>query len=71
MDDVFIRLAKLPDSAKGFVLDDENGDFNVYINGNLCYEMQLEAAKHELEHIKRNHLFKEVSVGVAEGEAGS
>ena len=48
---------------------DENGDYNVYINSNLSFIAQERAKKHELEHINRNHFYRNSSVAQDEAEA--
>lgn len=58
MNDVFIRgLINLPTTVRGVTVKDENDDYNVYINKNLCPEKQKAAIQHELNHIKKDHLF--------------
>jgi hypothetical protein len=52
--DNIVRCIKLPYRVKGMTVSDEHGNNNIYINKNLSYEMQIEALKHELEHIKNN-----------------
>ena len=53
MDDIHVRLLKLPSTVYGVTVRDENGDFNVYINSNLSASAQDRALKHEMKHIKR------------------
>lgn len=54
MDDVLIRYIPLPPFVYGQTLLDPNGDYNVYINVNLSYDMQVKTLEHELEHIRNN-----------------
>ena len=68
MDDVIIRVIPLPDRTRGLVLDDENGDYNIYVNDSLAYEEQRNTVNHELTHIRRNHLHCDIDVMTAESE---
>lgn len=56
MDNVFVRLDGMPAKLKGYVVLDENGDYNVFINKNLNYEQQMKALAHEIVHIDNQHL---------------
>ena len=66
-----LRLAPLPARVNAVTVVDANGDFNIYINEQLSIEEQRRAYKHELEHIRRNHLFINKPVEECEAEAGS
>ena len=35
MEEVYVRLVRLPSTIYGVTVKDENGDYNVYINSNL------------------------------------
>ena len=50
VEDIYIRGIKLPPTVRGVVVVDENGDYNIYINNLLNYEMQLKTAEHEIKH---------------------
>lgn len=39
MDDIFIRYVELPLSVRAFTCLDDNGDFNIYANSRLSYEL--------------------------------
>lgn len=69
MENEIVRLAPLPPKVNAVVLVDENGDYNIYVNENLSYDEARRAYKHELEHIRRNHLFVDKSVEACEEEA--
>lgn len=69
MEDVFIRPVSLPPRVRGITTVDENGDFNVYVNSSLPYELQEQAVKHELCHIKSGHFYNFDSVKQNEVEA--
>lgn len=52
--EIIVRLLSLPPSTRGVTVPDQDGNYNIYINQNLTYEMQLTTYLHELEHIKNN-----------------
>ncbi|NMB40608.1 MAG: hypothetical protein GX996_01550 [Firmicutes bacterium] len=62
----FIRLINLPATVRGLTVTDPDGNYNVYINQNLAYEMQLKTVKHESNHIKNNDLYSNEPVIVLE-----
>ncbi len=70
MNEVIIRLADgLDPRIKGFVKEDSNGDYNVYINSCLCAEAQKQTCEHELQHIYLKHLQSDRPVMELEEEA--
>lgn len=70
MDQVIIRLVDLPVVMRGAVREDENGDYNVYINARLSEDQRVAAFRHEIEHIRRGHLHDDTkSVAQKEAEA--
>lgn len=71
MEHEILRLAPLPARVNAVTVVDNNGDFNIYVNEALSIEEQRRAYKHELEHIRRNHLFVNMPVAECEEEAGS
>lgn len=52
MNDIITRLIAFPSTVKAVTVPDENGDYNIYINKNLCHCQQQLAIEHELEHIR-------------------
>lgn len=50
MDDVFVRIVKLPDKIKGFCMPGVEGA-NIYISNALDEQGRLDAYAHELKHI--------------------
>lgn len=56
MNDVYVRLDDLPETVKGYVSLDPEGDYNVYINKDLCQEQQMRVLAHEVLHIDNGHL---------------
>jgi hypothetical protein len=51
MGTIIIRMADLPYALKGFVKEDEDGDYNVYINWKYSLEVQRRTLRHEIGHI--------------------
>ena len=69
MEHEILRLAPLPARVNAVTVVDDNGDFNIYVNEQLSIEEQRRAYKHELEHIRQNHLFINTPVEECEAEA--
>lgn len=69
MDCKFIRLIPMPSFCGGFTLEDENGDYNIYVNEGLCHLKIEETIKHEMRHIENNDFHKYVDVVIAETKA--
>lgn len=67
MDDVIIRYVSLPQFVRGQVLMDFNGDYNIYINAKLSYDMQCETLEHELRHVRCNDFRNNRLIAEAEG----
>ena len=70
MNEVIVRMVELDPRVKGFIRPDNNGDYNIYINTLLCEEVQRETLKHELEHIRRRHVYSDRPVREMEDEVG-
>lgn len=70
MNRVFFRLIPLPMAVKGVTIPDEEGDYTVIINENLCPESRKRALEHEISHIKQNHFSDMITVEEAEMNAG-
>ena len=69
MENEIVRLAPLPSKVNAVVLVDHNGDYNIYVNEKLSFVEARRAYKHEIEHIRRNHLFVDKPVEQCETEA--
>lgn len=68
MNDVFVRYGEsMPDCINGHVSEDENGDYNVYINPKLSRAMQRKTLHHELKHIRRSDLHNGMAIAEVEG----
>ena len=48
------KTYSLPARVKALVVQDVFGDYDIIINSDLSHAEQIEAYKHELEHIKDN-----------------
>jgi len=69
-DSVIVRIIDLPTPIKGVTVKDENGDYNIYLNGRLSGEAQAIAFRHEVEHIKQGHFYSELPVKMKEQQVG-
>lgn len=69
MNNIFVRLIKLPTTIKGSVVKDENDDYNIYINSLISHTEQKKTLEHEMNHIRSNHFYDERSVAEKEAEA--
>jgi hypothetical protein len=52
--------------VRGLTVTDPDGNYNVYINRNLAYEMQAKTFLHENKHIKNNDLYSDGPVAALE-----
>lgn len=60
MEDIFVRLVKMPSKCKGCVSKGVDG-YNIYINDALSFELQQETYKHEMDHIINDDFRKSVN----------
>lgn len=61
-DCIFVRLEDMPCSLHGFTSIDNDGNYNVYINAKLGYDMNRQTLEHELKHINHAHFFSKEDV---------
>lgn len=54
----YIRYIDLPCSINAMTIMDNDGFFNIYVNGRLDYDSQQIAIQHELNHIRRDDFYK-------------
>lgn len=66
MNELFFREVPMPGGCRGFVVEDEEGDFNIYINKDLSDERKQKTAAHELEHIRRGDLSSDLAAHALE-----
>ena len=69
MNNIYIRGVALPGRVRGVTVKDDEDDYNVYINTQLCPETQRRAAAHEIKHIYQNHFYNYAPVIINELEA--
>lgn len=62
MADIFLRYISLPPTVKGLTVQDEAGDYNIYLNSKLTYEAHTETLQHEIKHIDSNDFSKFVPI---------
>jgi len=58
MDNVYLRYISLPPTIKGLTVQDESGNYNIYVNSRLSHEANQQTLQHELKHIKNNDFQK-------------
>ena len=58
--DVYVRFVPLPMKVEGVTTSNPDGSCNIYINCMLSRRTQIEALRHEVNHVKKNHLFDDV-----------
>ncbi len=63
---VFIRSANLPMEIRGFVMPDNEGNYNIYINDKLSEERKEKTIEHELQHIKNQDCYSNEQVSILE-----
>lgn len=69
MKEVIIRYIDLPCHVRGYVKEDANCDYNIYINSRLSYDMQQVTIKHELNHIINNDFCSDMPISEIEQSA--
>ena len=57
MEDIILRYVDMPEDMHGMTVTDANNDYNIYINARIGFFAQEKAKQHELDHIRKNHLF--------------
>ncbi len=61
-----VRLINLPTTVPGITVLDTDGNYNVYINSRLSYEMQVLTYLHETAHIENDDFSSQESVAEIE-----
>ena len=67
---IFVRTIPLPEAIRAVTLPNDDGTFDIYVNGNLPDELQQKALDHELRHIRKDHFYNDDPVWLNEREAG-
>jgi len=63
------RIIDMPTQIRGAVVEDENGDNNIYLNARYTAEAREETFEHELRHIKYGHLHDDLPIELKEEQA--
>lgn len=72
MNRVFIRVITLPCVVEGAIVEDNNGDYNIYINRSVPANKVRDTLIHELKHGAHGHLQNDVlNVSHKEADANS
>ena len=66
----YVSLIDLPPPVRGVVRPNDDGTYTIYINAVLSVETRLAVLRHELAHIKKDHLYSEDPIRIIEAEAG-
>lgn len=67
--DHYVRVLDLPPAVRGVTVPNDDGTFSIYINALYDTDSQRRALEHELEHLARDHFYKEAPVAAQEAEA--
>lgn len=59
MSNIICRLVPLPVTVKGLTVQDEFGDYNIYLNNHLTHEANQQTLQHEIQHITNNDFSKD------------
>lgn len=55
-------LCDLPIGIKGFISEDDEGNYVFILNSRLTHEQNIKTAQHEAQHLHHNDLNKEINV---------
>lgn len=69
MIDYYVRLVALPQAVEGVSVPNNDGSFDVYINSLLGEQRRQEVLEHELNHIRREHFYLDMSLRLMERQA--
>lgn len=61
MDNIYVHVESLPMCVKAVTVEDEEGDYIVFVNANYKISTRWKAVRHEIEHIRKNHLDTELT----------
>lgn len=68
--DYFVRYVEFPNQAAGGVsVSNGDGTFSIYLNTRCSPERQKKALRHELQHLIKNHFFRDGPIDAIEREA--
>jgi hypothetical protein len=66
MEKMIIRLMDLPCGVKGYVREDSDGNYNVYLNAKFDGATRAKVLLHEIEHILRDDFRNELNISEIE-----
>ena len=66
MGEVIVRTIDMPTDIKGMTILDEDGNYNIYINDRLSYDMRLQVYEHELTHVGRSDHYRDIDIQLKE-----
>lgn len=67
--DYYVRFVDFSPTVLGATLPNDDGTFSVYINARLGDDARRETLRHELEHMARDHFYRDAPVAAQEAEA--
>lgn len=67
MGTIIVRYMDLPGKCRGLVRRDAEGDYNIYINSRLSFDMQQDTIKHEVSHIENGDFDSDEDIRDVEG----
>ena len=67
--DYFVRVIALPPAVRGVTVPNDDGTFSIYINSLYGEGTQRLVLQHELEHLARDHFYKDEPIARQEAEA--
>ena len=67
--DYYVRFVDFPPTVLGATLPNDDGTFSVYINARLGDDARRETLRHELEHMARDHFYRDAPIAAQEAEA--
>ncbi len=67
--DINVRFLSLPSTVEGVTIPNNDGTFDIYINDTFTIEKQKAILRHELEHLRLDHFYLELPIGIIESEA--
>ena len=65
-ENLIVRVLDLPYKIRGYVREDSEGDYNIYINSHYSVEEQRKILAHELSHVSRGDFTNDLSILEAE-----
>ena len=68
-EEILIRYVELPISIRGMTQYDEDGTPLIFINARHSFTVQQEAIAHELEHVRRDDGYNDLSIKEAEDDS--